>query len=72
MLFGVVLGWMKYWGDVELWGFRSRENFSDFKGLVMWILKNCKSSELFTIQARSIWNQKYQIRLNQVCYPTDI
>lgn len=57
------------WGDGELWGYP--ENFREFKGLVRWILKNCKAPELFFIEVWSIWNQRNQISHNQMSYPTD-
>lgn len=57
------------WGDGELWGFRSGENFTEFKSLVKWILRSCKAPELFFILIWSIWKQRNQIRLNQVSCP---
>lgn len=37
------------WGNVDLWGFQSRERFLGLKALVSWLLKYGKATKLFVI-----------------------
>ena len=60
------LGLGEVW-DGDRWSFQSREVFADFKELRRWIMENGKSLELFAVQVWSIWHQRHQTRLQQLC-----
>ena len=53
------------WGNVDLWGFQSRERFLGLKALVSWLLKYGKATKLFVITVWLIWNQRNEVRLHQ-------
>nr|POE71608.1 putative ribonuclease h protein [Quercus suber] len=53
------------WEDITLWSCRGSITFFTFKELLSWLIKNQHHVELFSVTARTIWNQWNQVRLNK-------
>lgn len=57
------------WSNQGVWGFRSEVGFTSVKELLVWMIEEGKSLELFAFMTWSVWNQRNKARLNLQASP---
>ena len=57
------------WSDQGLWGFGYAVGFITVKELLLWMVDEGKSLELFAFTTWSVWNQRNKARLNLQASP---
>ena len=61
------------WEDVSAWACREITSFTNFKELLLWLIKHHQNLELFPATAWLIWSHRNRVRLNQPsCSPHQI
>ena len=53
------------WSNRELWNFRASIQFTTFKELLLWLIKNNNQLQIFAVTCWTIQNQHNRVHLNQ-------
>ena len=56
----------------EEWCFRFEVEFTDVKELLLWLIAEGKSLELFAYTAWMVWNQRNKVCVNQQAVPLQV